>query len=74
MNRYWKPPQAARIEPVEMDGDGDYAVDGVVAVCLLSGCRGEETFGTSQSSERRALLTLTRRCTCGARYHAGGRR
>lgn len=72
-NTYWRPPAHASIEQGEAENDDGNPVDTVTAICRASGCRGEETFGTSPASVRRALLTLTKRCTCGARFHAEGR-
>jgi hypothetical protein len=76
MMRTWKSQfrtARAAIEYGEAENENGYPVETVTARCLESGREGEETFGDSPASIRRALLTLTRVCSCGASFHSEAR-
>jgi len=70
---WYQPPQPARIEWSDEENDDGVVVPAVQAVCCVSGCRGELTYGDGDPSIKRALVTLTRVCSCGGRFHEAKR-
>ena len=57
------------LENYYRDGECYYTKYYTVATCSISGDSSDQIHGNHDGSIKRALATLTKSCSCGARWH-----